>query len=194
MTINGNATVSPKRFVPDPRWTGDAIGPARCCGKTKGLWPDTDPRRCKHVAMRGYFTCERHVEQIPLPFGPERFTSDPERISVPCDAAVYGFIKEPHRNLMPSPALKLMDKPPQEHKHDEPIGGNYLAGVLDGLMRSVTKDTKETVLATDWLETFSHKQEWVAYVMGYLKAAGRDDLANFLMNMAKTEGLFKDVD
>ena len=187
MTTNGVTAEKPLRFKADPKWTGDEakpvlLGLARCCGETRGLWPDTSPRRCKRPAAKGFYTCERHVSQDPLPYEPHRFISRSSTESSPCGTLIYGPIKSIYKHHFIKPAAT-------EPKPRAPEGNDFIYGMLMGLMRSVVSDDKEAIDATSHLSVFGSQQEYCAYCIGYLKASSRNDLAEFAVTMAKKKGL-----
>jgi hypothetical protein len=188
MTVNSSANGSPQRIASAHSYGEGAktfhLGLARCCGATKGLWPDKGPRRCHRPAAKGFYTCERHVSQDPLPYEPHKFISRSSTESAPCGAIIYGPIKSIHKHHFTKQATT-------GPKPTAPDGNDFLYGMLMGLMRSVVVDDKEAVGATNYLHSFGRQEEYFAYCMGYLKAVNRKDLAEFAMTMAKKKGLFK---
>ena len=175
------------------------VGWARCCGKTVGLWPDTGPRRCKRPAKNGYYTCERHIQQDPLPFEPHRFISVSSTESAPCSGSVYGAIKVAHQHHFKAKPYGSSQKK-NEIKNasatkDEPtLQSDFFAGVMWALLRVAKNGEVKDVIAGSAEKIWSAwetPQERVAYCAGYLVGLDRHDLAEFAIKMAKREGVME---
>lgn len=174
-------------------------GLVRCCGKTVGIWPDTTPRRCKRPAKNGYYTCERHIQQDPLPFEPHRFISVSSSESAPCSVSAYGAIKVVHQHHFKAKPHGVSPKK-DEPKHvsaDEGkpvLGTDFLAGVITALLSTATEGEVKNVVAGEAAKIWSAwetPQERVAYCAGYLVGVKRHELADLAIKMAKREGVME---